>query len=135
MIGRTISHFKVTAKLGEGGMGAVYRAEDLKLGREVAIKVLPDSVAHDPGRLARFEREAKVLASLRFAIPTRARRSGAWSNRRSASTEPAQQAGPERVLAGRGEPGAWPAPEPRIPPARPGGDGQAGPGVEFYLPR
>ena len=64
MIGTTLSHFKITAKLGEGGMGEVYLAEDTKLGREVAIKVLPDAVASDPERLARFEREAKVLASL-----------------------------------------------------------------------
>ncbi len=64
MIGTTLSYFKITAKLGEGGMGEVYRAEDTKLGREVAIKVLPEAVAADPERLARFEREAKVLASL-----------------------------------------------------------------------
>ena len=64
MIGTTLSHFRVTAKLGEGGMGEVYRAEDTKLGRDVAIKVLPEAVAADPERLARFEREAKVLASL-----------------------------------------------------------------------
>ncbi len=64
MIGSTLSHFKITAKLGEGGMGEVYRAEDTKLGREVAIKVLPQAVAQDPERLARFQREAKVLASL-----------------------------------------------------------------------
>ena len=64
MIGQTLSHFQITAKLGEGGMGEVYRATDSKLGREVAIKVLPEAVAADPERLARFEREAKVLASL-----------------------------------------------------------------------
>ena len=64
MIGQSLSHFNITAKLGEGGMGEVYRGEDTKLGREVAIKVLPEAVANDPERLARFEREAKVLASL-----------------------------------------------------------------------
>ncbi len=64
MIGKTLSHFEITAKLGEGGMGEVYRAEDTKLGREVAIKVLPETFPTDPDRLARFEREAKVLASL-----------------------------------------------------------------------
>jgi Tol biopolymer transport system component len=64
LIGKTLSHFKITAKLGEGGMGAVYRATDTKLEREVALKVLPEAFTADPERLARFEREAKVLASL-----------------------------------------------------------------------
>ena len=64
MIGTKLAHFEITAKLGEGGMGEVYRAEDTKLGREVAIKVLPEELARDPERLARFEREAKLLASL-----------------------------------------------------------------------
>ena len=64
MNGQTISHYRVTAKLGQGGMGAVYRATDTKLDREVAIKVLPESFAQDRERLARFEREAKVLSSL-----------------------------------------------------------------------
>jgi serine/threonine-protein kinase len=59
-----IAHYRLGAKLGEGGMGAVYRATDTKLGREVAIKVLPDSFAQDPDRMARFAREAQVLASL-----------------------------------------------------------------------
>ena len=64
MIGTTLAHFKITGKLGEGGMGEVYRAEDSKLGREVAIKVLPELVAGDAERMARFEREAKLLAAL-----------------------------------------------------------------------
>ena len=64
MIGTELAHYRITAKLGEGGMGEVWRATDSKLGREVAIKVLPESFSSDPERLARFEREAKVLASL-----------------------------------------------------------------------
>ena len=59
-----IAHYRITGKLGEGGMGAVYRATDTKLNREVAVKVLPDDFAGDPDRLARFQREAQVLASL-----------------------------------------------------------------------
>src|SRR5215472_4895021 len=59
-----IAHYCITAKLGEGGMGVVYRATDTKLNRDVAVKVLPDSFAADPDRLARFTREAQVLASL-----------------------------------------------------------------------
>src|SRR6266436_5573690 len=60
----TIAHYRILSKLGEGGMGAVYRATDTKLNRDVAIKVLPDSFARDPDRMARFAREAQVLASL-----------------------------------------------------------------------
>src|ERR1017187_5387555 len=60
----TIAHYRITAKLGEGGMGAVYRATDTKLNRDVAIKVLPPAFAEDAARMARFEREAQVLASL-----------------------------------------------------------------------
>ncbi len=59
-----VGHYRITAKLGEGGMGEVYRAVDTKLDREVALKVLPPAFASDAGRMARFEREAKVLASL-----------------------------------------------------------------------
>jgi len=64
VIGTTLAHYRVTAALGAGGMGEVWRAEDEKLGREVALKVLPEEFAGDPQRMARFEREAKVLASL-----------------------------------------------------------------------
>ena len=64
MIGRTIGSYEVVAKLGEGGMGEVYRARDTKLNRDVAIKVLPEAFALDADRLARFTREAQVLASL-----------------------------------------------------------------------
>ena len=64
MIGTKLAHYRITAALGAGGMGEVWRAEDEKLGRQVALKVLPADFAADPERLARFEREAKVLASL-----------------------------------------------------------------------
>src|SRR5213596_467772 len=59
-----IAHYLITSKLGEGSMGAVYRATDTKLNRDVAIKIIPDTFAQDPGRMARFAREAQVLASL-----------------------------------------------------------------------
>ena len=68
-VGARLGHYAVTAKIGEGGMGEVYRARDTKLDRDVAIKVLPDVFAGDPDRLARFEREAKVLASLNHTNP------------------------------------------------------------------
>jgi eukaryotic-like serine/threonine-protein kinase len=64
MVGKRLGHYDVTAHLGSGGMGDVYRANDSKLGRQVALKLLPDAFAHDAERHARFEREARVLASL-----------------------------------------------------------------------
>ena len=64
MIGHTIAHYTITEKIGQGGMGEVYRATDTKLKRDVALKVLPGSFTQDPQRMARFTREAQVLASL-----------------------------------------------------------------------
>jgi eukaryotic-like serine/threonine-protein kinase len=67
MIGKTLRHYQITGQLGKGGMGEVYRAKDQKLGRDVAIKVLPEEFAIDTDRVARFQREAKLLASLNHA--------------------------------------------------------------------
>ena len=63
-VGSRLGHCDVTALIGEGGMGRVYRATDTQLHRDVALKILPDAFAADPDRLARFQREAQVLASL-----------------------------------------------------------------------
>ncbi|NIV47993.1 MAG: protein kinase, partial [Gammaproteobacteria bacterium] len=65
--GKQLLHYRLTEKIGEGGMGVVWKAVDTTLDRDVAIKVLPDAFAGDPERLARFEREARVLASLNHA--------------------------------------------------------------------
>jgi serine/threonine protein kinase len=62
--GDILGPYRILSKLGEGGMGEVYRATDTNLKREVAIKVLPETLAADPERLARFQREAEVLAAL-----------------------------------------------------------------------
>src|SRR5579864_2702277 len=64
MIGTKLAHYEITNHLGSGGMGDVYQATDLKLGRSVAVKLLPEAFARDSERVARFEREARVLAAL-----------------------------------------------------------------------
>src|ERR1700688_4288465 len=62
--GTTLGQYEIVGAIGAGGMGEVYQAHDTKLGRDVAIKVLPEAFAHDPDRLSRFQREAKMLAAL-----------------------------------------------------------------------
>ena len=64
MIGKTLGHYRVVEQLGRGGMGEVYLADDISLDRKIALKFLPDEFTDDPERMARFEREAKLLASL-----------------------------------------------------------------------
>src|SRR5262245_5441741 len=64
MIGTKLAHYEITSHIGSGGMGDVYQAIDTKLGRSVAIKFLPEAFSHDTERVARFQREARVLALL-----------------------------------------------------------------------
>ena len=91
MIGTTLSHYRIVDKLGHGGMGEVYRAEDTKLKRQVALKVLPTDLARDAEGLARFQREAEAVAALNhphivtifWSRKIAARISSPWSSSRA----------------------------------------------------
>jgi serine/threonine protein kinase len=67
--GTKLSHYEIISQIGKGGMGEVYQAKDTKLGRDVAIKVLPEEFAKDANRVARFQRETKLLALLSYTCP------------------------------------------------------------------
>ena len=94
MIGKTLGRYQITSQIGKGGMGEVYQAKDQKLGRDVAIKVLPEEFAKDADRVARFQREAMLLASLNH---TNVRHPWAGGVRRNKL--------PSSGVSGRGDPG------------------------------
>ncbi len=81
LVGHSLAHYEILEEVGRGGMGVVYRANDTKLGRDIAIKVLPETVSRDKERLARFEREARLLASLNHTSSPYPKQSHSFTNR------------------------------------------------------
>ncbi len=96
MIGKTLSHYKVFEKIGQGGMGEVYRAEDTNLSREVAIKVLPEKYAENKQALDRFQREARAASS-----PTNCSYFSSWSCFGPSSFSPASGVFPDTAHCAR----------------------------------
>ncbi len=108
MIGQTISHYKILGKIGEGGMGVVYEAEDIKLGRRLAIKFLSETAARDPLALSRFQREARAVSSLNHPHICTIYEIDEWENRPFLALELLRGSTLSKHIAGK------PVPEPKM---------------------